>query len=159
MMTRERKQEFTLRIAQANPTELVVILYEMLLCYIEDGAAALEEEKEGELREAVRKARGCLRELMNSLNMQYEPAPAILSLCGFCMGRLTASELRRSPDPLREAERVIRPLRDAFRQIAGQNDAGPVMNNSQTVYAGLTYGRNTLTENMADQGANRGMYA
>ena len=31
------------------------------------------------------------------------------------------------------------------------------MNNSQTVYAGLTYGRNQLTENMADQGTNRGM--
>ena len=33
------------------------------------------------------------------------------------------------------------------------------MNNSQTVYAGLTYGKNVLTENMADQGANRGMFA
>lgn len=158
-MTRERKQEFTLRISQANPTELVVILYEMLLCYIEDGFAALEEKRESELHEAVRKAKGCLRELMNSLDLQYEPAPAILSLCGFCMGRLTASELKRSPEPLREAERVIRPLWDAYRQIAKQNDAGPVMNNSQTVYAGLTYGRNTLTENMADQGANRGMFA
>ncbi|MCM1026947.1 MAG: flagellar protein FliS [Roseburia sp.] len=158
-MTRERKQEFTLRISQANPTELVVILYEMLLCYMEDGSAALEKGEEEELHEAVRKARGCLRELMNSLNLQYEPAPAILSLCGFCMGRLTVSELRRSPEPLQEAEHVIRPLWDAFRQIAKQNDAGPVMNNSQTVYAGLTYGRNTLTENMADQGANRGMLA
>ena len=38
-----------------------------------------------------------------------------------------------------------------------QNSSGPVMNNSQTVYAGLTYGRNQLTENMADQGSNRGM--
>lgn len=158
-MTRERKQEFTLRISQANPTELVVILYEMLLCYIGDGAEALEKKDDGELHEALRKAKGCLNELMNSLNLKYEPAPALLSLCGFCIGRLTASELRKSPEPLWEAERVIRPLRDAFGQIAGQNGAGPVMNNSQTVYAGLTYGKNTLTENMADQGANRGMYA
>lgn len=158
-MTREQKQEFTLRISQANPTQLVVILYEMLLCYLQDGREALAKEEEKEFKEAIRKARGCLGELMNSLNLKYEPAPALLSLCGFCVRRLTAAELKKSAEPLCEAERVIKPLRDAYGQIAGQNSAGPVMNNSQTVYAGLTYGRNTLTENMADQGANRGMYA
>ena len=31
------------------------------------------------------------------------------------------------------------------------------LQNAQVVYAGLTYGRNTLTENMADQSMNRGM--
>ena len=96
---------------------------------------------------------------MNSLNFKYEPAPALLSLCGYCLRKLTAAELKRSEEPLGEAEKVIIPLKNAFQQIAGKNSAGPVMNNSQTVYAGLTYGRNTLTENMADQGANRGMLA
>ena len=158
-MTREQKQEFTLRISQANPTELVVILYEMLLCYIQDGREALKQGKQNEFREAIRKGRGCLGELMNSLNLKYEPAPALLSLCGFCVRELAIAELRRSQIPLDETERIIRPLKNAFEQIAGQNSAGPVMNNSQTVYAGLTYGRNNLTENMADQGANRGMFA
>ncbi len=158
-MTREKKQEFTLRISQANPTELVVILYEMLLCYLEDGRTALEQGEDNEFREAIRKAKGCLGELMNSLNFKYEPAPALLSLCGYCLRKLTVAELKRSEEPLGEAEKVIIPLKNAFQQIAGKNSAGPVMNNSQTVYAGLTYGRNTLTENMADQGANRGMLA
>ena len=158
-MTREQKQEFTLRKSQANPTELVVILYEMLLCYIQDGREALKQGKQNEFREAIRKGRGCLGELMNSLNLKYEPSPALLSLCGFCVRELAIAELRRSQIPLDETERIIRPLKNAFEQIAGQNSAGPVMNNSQTVYAGLTYGRNNLTENMADQGANRGMFA
>ena len=82
-MTREQKQEFTLRISQANPTELVVILYEMLLCYLQESREALDREDEREFREALRKARGCLGELMNSLNLKYQPAPALLSLCGF----------------------------------------------------------------------------
>ncbi len=136
-----------------------MILYEMLLCYVQDGREALAEKKEWEFREAIRKARGCLGELMNSLNLQYEPAPALLSLCGFCVRRLADSERKVSPEPLGEIEQIVKQLRDAYSQIAEQNSAGPVMNNSQTVYAGLTYGRNTLTENMADQGANRGMYA
>lgn len=158
-MTREQKQEFTLKVSNANPTEMVVILYEMLLCYLQDGRSALEGKDEREFREAIRKARRCLGELMNSLNLEYEPAPALLSLCGFCVRRLVVAELRKSAEPLCEIESIVKKLRDAYRQIAGQNSAGPVMNNSQTVYAGLTYGRNTLTENMTDQGANRGMYA
>ena len=56
-------------------------------------------------------------------------------------------------------KRVIAPLSDAYRKISDQNSAGPVMENPQTVYAGLTYGRNTLTENLADQGLNRGILA
>ena len=157
-MTREAKQQFTLRITQANSTELVVILYEMLLSYLKESTGFLEEEDREAFREAVRKARGCLNELINSLRMEYEPAPALLQLYMFCIRRLASGEARSEAQPLREIEQVIRPLHDAYEKIAVQNVSGPVMANSQTVYAGLTYGRNTLTENMADQGANRGMY-
>ena len=41
-MTSECKQQFTLRIAQANSTELIVILYEMLLCYLDEAEEAAE---------------------------------------------------------------------------------------------------------------------
>ena len=34
-MTKECKQQFTLRITQANATQLVVILYEMTLQYLQ----------------------------------------------------------------------------------------------------------------------------
>lgn len=160
-MKREDKQQFTLRITQANPTDLVVILYEMLLCYLEDAEEALGSEegagRKEDFREAIRKARGCLNELMGSLHMEYEPAPALMQLYMFCVRRLALGEQRCESGPLGEIRRVIMPLHDAYLQLAAQNSAGPVMRNSQAVYAGLTYGRNSLTENMADQGTNRGM--
>lgn len=156
-MTRECKQQFTLRITQANSTELVVILYEMTLAYIEEAARAHASGDRNAFREAVRKIRGCLNELLHSLNLEYEPAPAILQLILYCIRRLAAGEVRNNLQPLTEIKGVIEPLRDAYAQIAPQNQGGAVMGNSQAVYAGLTYGRNTLTENMADQGANRGM--
>lgn len=156
-MTKECKQQFTLRITQANSTELIVLLYEMLLCYLEECEEALKVEDRDEFREAVRKARGCMNELIASLNLKYEPAPALLQLYMFCLRRLAHAEVRKEIQALTEIEDVIRPLHDAYQQIAPLNEQGPVMNNSQTVYAGLTYGRNTLTENMADQGTNRGM--
>lgn len=148
-----------MRISQANPTQMVVVLYDMLLCYIKDGKSALGHDDDAELRAAVRRARGCVSELMHSLNLQYEPAPALLGLYGFCIRRLASAESGKRIPPLEEIEKVIIPLRDAFGKLAAQNSAGAVMGNSQTVYAGLTYGRNSLTENMADQGANRGLYA
>ena len=157
-MKKEDKQRFTLRITQANPTELVVILYEMLLGYLEDAEEAAGNDMQL-FHDAARKARGCLNELMGSLHMEYEPAPALMQLYMYCIRRLATGEQRRHMGPLEEIRRVVEPLRDAYRQLAAQNSAGPVMRNSQTVYAGLTYGRNTLTENMADQGTNRGMLA
>ena len=156
-MTKECKQQFTLRISQANSTELVVILYEMLLGYLDEGEEAFQAQDRAAFREAIRKARGCLNELMHSLNLEYEPAPNLLQLYLFCIRRLAVCEVRREDKCFAEIRKVIQPLHDAYAEIAKLNDQGPVMNNSQTVYAGLTYGRNTLTENMADQGTNRGM--
>lgn len=153
-MTKEQKQQFTLRIAQANPTGLVVILYEMLLCYLEEGKQAQTKE---ELLLALHKARGCVKELIQSLHLAYEPAAELMRLYLYCIRRLAACERTKDASVLEEVERVIQPLRDAFAQIEKLDERQPVMHNSQTVYAGLTYGKNTLTENMADQGMNRGM--
>ena len=153
-MTKECKQQFTLRITQANPTQMIVILYEMLLCYLEEAEGAKDKE---ELREAVRKARGCVNELMRSLHLEYEPAPTLLQLYLYCIRRLANCETKQDMQAITDIRKVIQPLRDAYAQIEKLNDRGPVMSNSQTVYAGLTYGKNSLTENMADQGTNRGM--
>jgi len=158
-MTRECKQQFTLRISQANSTELIVILYEMLLCYLEESKVALHTNNDGEFKEAVRKSRGCLNELMGSLNMEYELSKELLQLYIFCVRRLARAEVKKDGTILDEINKVIKPLHKAYREVAVQNTQGPVMNNSQRIYAGLTYGRNTLTENMAYQSTNRGVYA
>ena len=156
-MTKECKQQFTLRITQANPTQMIVILYDMILCYLDEMEDAIQEKDETGLHEGARKIRGCINELLGSLHMEYEPAPRLKQLYLFCVRRLVHAERRKEEGPLSDIRRVIKPLCDAYRQIELQNDKGQVMNNSQTLYAGLTYGRNYLTENMADQGANRGM--
>lgn len=56
-------------------------------------------------------------------------------------------------------EAVITRLRDAYREVAAQDESTPVMENSQEIYAGLTYGRDSLTENMAYESTNRGFRA
>lgn len=158
-MTREYKQQFTLRITQANKTELIVILYEIVLAYMEDAEAALEEGKITEFREALRKVRSCFGELIASLNLDYELAARLLSLYLYCNRELTKADIRKEREPLLHMRSVISKLLEAYRELAGQDTSGPVMQNSQTVYAGLTYGKNSLAENLTDQGSNRGFRA
>lgn len=158
-MTNEQKQAFTLRITQANSTEMIVILYEMVLEYLNEYKEALTQEDVTAQSEANRKTRGCFRELIASLNMRYEPAPTLLQLYLYCIRRLANASVHKEEKAIEDIRRVVEPLREAYSQLAAENHQGAVMSNSQTVYAGLTYGRNSLTENVADQGTNRGMLA
>lgn len=155
-MTSECKQQFTLRISQANSTEMIVILYEMMLCYLDEARQAQESDDDVALAEAIRKSRGCLNELEQSLHMEYELAGNLMQLYFFCARRLVHAQARKE-GALEDIRKVIEPLRDAYAEVAKLNTNGPVMGNSQAVYAGLTYGRNTLMENLSDQGSNRGM--
>lgn len=158
-MTKECKQQFTLRITQANKTEMIVILYEMLLVYLKDAEEALERNQIAEFREALRKVRGCLGELVSSLNMDYSLAARLLSLYLYCNRELMRADIHKEREPLCHVHSVVEKLRDSYKELAKQDTSEPVMKNSQTVYAGLTYGRNSLSEDMADQGTNRGFRA
>ena len=93
-MTSEIKKQFTFRVSQANPTEMAVILYEMTLQYLSDAKDAAEREDRGEYRENVRRARNCIGELLQSLNLQYEPAGALRQLYLYCVRRLSQAEAR-----------------------------------------------------------------
>lgn len=158
-MTKEEKQDFTLRITQANETGLVVILYEILLVYTKEAAEAMAAKDKEALDDAARKMRGCLEELIQSVNPQYELGVNLNKLYFYCLRELAKGQRTGDSTCLSHIENVIRPLHKAYKEVAPQNTKGPVMGNSQSVYAGLTYGRNTLTENMADAGSNRGMLA
>ena len=155
-MTKELKQEYTLKITQANKSELVVILYEMFLLYLEEAEQGHEKEDKAGFRDGIRKARGCLKELMASLHFEYEPARNLLQLYLYANRELVRAESRNSTENLLHVKSVMTKLHDACALVSRQDTSGPVMGNTQTVYAGLTYGKNTLTESLSDQGSSRG---
>ncbi|HBA67985.1 MAG TPA: hypothetical protein DCZ40_01320 [Lachnospiraceae bacterium] len=155
-MTKELKQEYTRRITQANKTQLITILYEMMMFYIDEAKEAHEKEDRMGFREGIRKARGCINELLASLNFEYELAMNFLQLYLYVNRELARAEVRNAEEPLNNANKVINGLHKAYMQLEDMDDSGPVMENAQTVYAGLTYGKNNLNENLTDQGINRG---
>lgn len=155
-MTKELKQEFTLRITQANKTQLITILYEMILLYLDEAKAALETEDMSAYKNAIRKIRECMNELTASLHFEYELAGNLLQLYLYINSELVQASIRKKAENLDHVEMVIKGLHAAYQQIETQDTSQPVMGNTQAVYAGLTYGKNTLTENIADPDGNRG---
>lgn len=157
-MKDELKQQFALRITQANKTELVVILYEMFLTYLTDAKEDLGREDTATFRLDIQRARGCLKELMGSLNYDYEPAPTLLKLYIYVSKLLVTADLHNEQKELDEAEKIMKRLRDAYASVSKQDKSGPVMGNTQTVYAGLTYSKNDLSVSL-EEGSSRGFFA
>lgn len=155
-MTKERKQEFTLRITQANKTQLITILYEMVLLYLDEAQEALLGDDKTAFKGAIRKIRDCMNELTASLDFNYELAQNLLQLYLYINRELVKASMHYEKENLEHVRKVIGELHKAYKQIENLDTTGAVMGNSQTVYAGLTYGRNTLTESVADPAVNRG---
>jgi len=156
-MNQDQRREYTARVAQANRSELVVIIYELFLLALDEAEAYF---KKGELSEGVkeiRRAQGFLQELMGSLDHRYAIAEELMRLYRYVYEQLIFSALRRkmvNGDTVRE---VMGKLKDAFVKVAKQDGSGPVMKNVQQVYAGLTYGKGSLNEVLVTgNGADRG---
>lgn len=155
-MTSEAKKEFTIRISQANKSGLIVILYEMYLAYLED--AINNPDDRAVFREGIRKARGCINELMNSLDFTYELSYLLLRLYIYVNKEMAAADVRGSSEQLLACRKIIEELLSAYREVSRLDTSAPVMENTQTVYAGLTYGKGKLTESLSNEG-NRGFLA
>ena len=95
-MTKENKQIFTRRITQANRTQLVVIVYEMLLVYLEDAVKAYEAEDKQEFVRNLKLARECIGQMRTSLNFQYELSKNLFAIYCFA-DRELANDIYKAP--------------------------------------------------------------
>ncbi len=139
-MTEEKKKEFSLRIAQCSKTELVVITEEIIICYIQDARKYLEEGDVPGFRVEIKKAQQFVDQLSSALDMRFPISYELLSLYNYVRKCFLLADVRKETVRLDEAEKIIDELRVAFAEVAKKDTSGSVMENSQKVYAGFTYG-------------------
>ena len=154
-MNKEQKQDFTRRLSQCNRGQMIVIIYDIYFAYerdIRDAHAAGEHEA---FREAVHKAEDVVTELIGALDFTYPIAKELYPLYVYARNCLAKALFSYSVEPVDAAARILRPLSEAFSKAAEADDSEPLMSNAQQVYAGMTYGRESLTENCLE-GDNRG---
>ena len=156
IMTREKKQEFTLKITQANKTGLVVILYEMTLAFLEDASEAFDAGDKAAFTKSIGKAKDCIDELSVFLELSYDTALKLHSLYFFYKRQLSTADIQGKRELMEPVVDMLKELKKSYEKVASQDTSAPLMKNTQAVYAGLTYGKGSLNVDLADQGADRG---
>ncbi len=155
-MRKEKKQEFTLRITKANKTQMIVILYDMVLEYLKDSLECLEKEELKEFKWNIERAKDCIDELLNSLNFDYELAGILRGLYYFYKRELATAAIYQNKEKVLPVMEMIQELKESYEKISIEDTSAPIMENAQTIYTGLTYGKDSLNVNLSDQSTNRG---
>ena len=96
---------------------------------------------------------------MASLNYNYEPASSLLSLYIYINKLLVEADIHGEEKPLNESEKIMKRLHSAYDTVSKEDHSAPVMDNAQTVYAGLTYSKNDLSVNLDEGRGSRGFFA
>lgn len=155
-MTKENKQMFTRRITQANRTQLVVILYEMFLVYLEDAQKAHVAKDKQEFVRNLEIARDCIGEMRTSLNFEYALSKNLFAIYCFADRELANAIFGNKTENFDALKTIFTKLHDAYATISEQDESGPLMDNIQDVYAGLTYGREDVNESLVNYDTGRG---
>ena len=155
-MKKDKISDFTLRITQSNRSELVVVIYDMAIEYVNEACEHYEFDRIEEFLDAAKKARACIYELMSSLDTKYPIAVELMPLYLYMNKLLIHSIIKRKPQDFDAIKRMLQGLSEAFKEVAKKDNSPALMGNTQQVYAGLTYGKGALTESFSNQGSNRG---
>lgn len=155
-MTAEQKQEFTRRITQANPTGLTIILYDITLTYLADAKSAWEKKDAADFCRQLNLAEKCVLELIANLNFLFDPARELHQIYLYMKKTMRDARIRNEADGLDDVIKNMTSLKEAYESIKDMDTSPAVMAHTQTVTAGLTYGKNAAYENLTDQSSNRG---
>lgn len=156
-MERSLKQEFTRRLSQCNKGELIIITYDILFAYLEEAKSAYAKHDHEAYKIAVRKAQASIDTLNQSLNYQYELSRNLHQLYVYTKNTLAKAIYQNKLDSLEEAEKILKSLYTSFLEAVKTDTSGPLMSNTQQVYAGMTYGKTSLSENFIDDN-HRGFF-
>ena len=141
------KQEFTRRLSQCNSGEMIVIMYDIVFAYMDEAKEAYTSGSYEAYKQAVKKSQGAIDTLIGALNFKYGIAKELHRLYVYAKNSLAKAIYQNRLDGLEEAEKILKRLYTSFCEVAKTDTSGPLMRNTQHVYAGMTYGRNTLNEN------------
>lgn len=145
-MTKEEVQEYSLRIAQGNKSDLIVTTYDIILKYLQDAGKQYQAGDREQFAFHVKKANEFLAELMGALDLQYPVARELMSIYRFVQKMLIQARFQKEPAALEGLEQILSGLREAFVEVARQDNSQPFAGGKSQVYAGLTYGRESLNE-------------
>ena len=148
-------KEYTRRISSGNRSEIIVCVFDIGEIYMNEACECFENGDEDDFRTGILKASKCINDLLESINYEYELAFPLMRIYMFMNKELSVASATNDVETVRKINALFVKMKESFLEVAKQDTSAPVMQNTQPVFAGLTYGRNSLNESLAgDQ--NRG---
>ena len=140
-MKAESVKIYTRRITSANKSEIIVIMYDIIEENLTLAEEALNKGDKVTFKNELKQAVSFVKELLVSLDMSYEISKNLASLYIYVSRCLNFALVSGKKEEIEAAEKVLRKLGESFREVAKTDESEPVMENTQRVYAGITYGR------------------
>ena len=159
-MTKNLSEEYMARIANATPLQLVVIIYELAVGFIETAIAS--KPQSSELETAIGKARAAVSELFSSLDMDItQPAEDLANLLLYVNRLLIRAGFKRNNAEknalLNDAREILKGLLEAWQELdADDTLAEKIFENAPQVFAGLTYSKDGQLAEFTDENPDRG---
>ena len=154
-MTNQEINVFSRKITNASKSQLVVIMYEVAIKYIDDGIEALNNNEVDNYRLNLKRSKAVINELISVLDMTQKISVELRRLYVFMVGVLVKADIRMETEELLRVREMLKKLMEAFSVVSKSDESGPLMENTQAVYAGLTYSKDSLNENIYSA-TNRG---
>ena len=151
-MDKEKIERYSFKVTQANRTQLVVIVYDIIMDDLRTAKESYADHRIDEFVKSLKHGQKFLIELMRTLDCQYQISLDIMSLYLYINKKIIQAMIQRKPDALEGLEDILLKLRSSFDIISRTDYSGPVMQNTEQVYAGLTYHKGNLNEAYLDAG-------
>ena len=120
---------------------------------------AYEEDKKEDFRENLRMARECIGQMRTSLNFDYNISRNLFAIYCFADREIAKDMYSLKKENLDVIKMIFTKLHDAYYVVSTKDESGPLMDNIQTVYAGLTYSKSDLNEDFMNYDIKRGYLA
>lgn len=149
---KEKIDQFSFKVTQANKSQMVVIVYDIILDDLTSAKEKYEKGNVDEFTKDLKHAQKFVSELIGTLNHKYPISMDLMTLYLYVNKMIIKAMVQRKPDALDGLDEVVMKLRTAFDTISRTDYSGPVMHQTEQVYAGLTYNKNDLSEAYLDAG-------
>ena len=119
-LARGAQAYYQTQIQSRSPLELVVMLYDGALRFLQQTIDAMESGDLVAKRDSLSRSMAIVAELHGMLDLEQggEVAASLDSLYTYMMERLTTANQQRDAAPVAEVMRLMSGLRDAWSQIA-----------------------------------------
>jgi len=152
-MNSELKKEYALRITQANNVQMIIISYEIIETYLDEASKA---ENTALFNENIEMAKRCIDEMIFNLHYEYEISKSLKLLYLYMKKILRHAVWENDKEAISEVKKMVVELRKSYEKVADQDASAPLMQNTQSVMTGITYGRNQILDELSQDISNRG---